>query len=143
MFLLSYQVPGSIALAKKEEKGHSDIKKNMTREYTTNIPEHIHGTCTSYTRKTEKLTMKEMETPHVCITHRLNKAVWTKRTGMHPTISGYVYSENIINVEIGQRSSIHWSPMYTSSPSKTCRRTGEQFTNPKTRGLSISSFHPV
>ncbi|TKC41622.1 hypothetical protein EI555_011632, partial [Monodon monoceros] len=37
-------VPGNMALGNKEKKGHSAIKKRVTREYTTNIHKHIHGT---------------------------------------------------------------------------------------------------
>lgn len=53
MFFPSYQVPGNMALGNKEKKGHSAIKKRVTREYTTNIHKHIHGTRTSYIEKSE------------------------------------------------------------------------------------------
>ncbi|TEA35128.1 hypothetical protein DBR06_SOUSAS12910010, partial [Sousa chinensis] len=32
-----------MALGNKEKKGHSAIKKRVTREYITNIHKHIHG----------------------------------------------------------------------------------------------------
>lgn len=68
--------------------------------------------------------MKEIKTPDVYTANRLNKAVWIKGTGMYSTIFGHVCSENITNIKIYQRSPIYWSPMYTSSLSKTYRKTG-------------------
>nr|XP_035929855.1 60S ribosomal protein L31-like [Halichoerus grypus] len=67
----------------KKKKGRSAINKVVTREYTINIHEHIHGVgfrkrAPRALKEIQKFVMKEMGTPDERIDTRLNKAVWAK-----------------------------------------------------------------
>uniref|UniRef100_A0A4X2KER4 Large ribosomal subunit protein eL31 n=1 Tax=Vombatus ursinus TaxID=29139 RepID=A0A4X2KER4_VOMUR len=75
-----------MAPAKKggeKKKGCSAINEVVTREYTINIPNRIHGVgfkkrAPRALKEICKFAMKEMGTPDVHIDTRLNKAVWAK-----------------------------------------------------------------
>ncbi|XP_043836371.1 60S ribosomal protein L31-like [Dromiciops gliroides] len=67
----------------EKKKGHSAINEVVTREYTINIHEWIHGVgfkkqVPQARKETHKFAMKEMRTLNVCIDTRLNKVVWAK-----------------------------------------------------------------
>ncbi|XP_042548062.1 60S ribosomal protein L31-like [Dipodomys spectabilis] len=75
-----------MAPAKKggeKKKGRCAINELVTREYTINIYQRIHGVgfkkrALCALKEIQKFAMKKMGTPDMCINTRLNKAVWAK-----------------------------------------------------------------
>ena len=73
-----------MAPAKKDsKKGWSAINKVVTREHTIDIHKHIHGVgfwkrTPQALREIQRVAMKEMGTPDVCINTKFNKVAWAK-----------------------------------------------------------------
>ncbi|XP_068921276.1 large ribosomal subunit protein eL31-like [Petaurus breviceps papuanus] len=73
----------------EKKKGHSTINEVVTRQYTVNIHERIHGVgfkkrAPRALKEICKFAMKQMATPDVRIDMRLNKAVWAKGIRNNP-----------------------------------------------------------